>query len=314
MQPTKFRILSAITTGSLTLAVVAAITVGSGSGHLAKPTALTAQTESFPPVNLDDCPTLHAGYPTGGCVAQLQKDLDSIAGKDILTVDGTFGPATRQALVSFQREYGLRVDGVSGQKTAMTFTNLIDLGVPSMPAPANYPPTFNPAVAASWAVANAATASGFFNKSDPCTEFTSRALNAGGLPPDPTWYPPTDGVDRYINSGNLSSAWDNVNAFVNYAVGNGWARMIPLDLNNPASALMARPGDLVYLIWDGGTHMTMATGFAGNELLVSEKTGDSVTYGMNVAWNLSHAHDDVPINQHYKGARAYLLHWNESVV
>ena len=162
-------------------------------------------------------------------------------------MDGTFGPATQQALVSFQRQYGLWADGVSGQKTAMTLTNLIALGVPSMPAPANYPPTFNPAVAANWAVANAATAGGFVNNSDPCTEFTSRALNAGGLPSDPTWYPPTDGVDRYINSGNLSSAWDNVNAFVNYAVGNGWARMIPLDLNNPASALMARPGNLVYL-------------------------------------------------------------------
>lgn len=313
MQLTKSRVLSAMTAGSLTLAVVAAITVGSDSGHTAQPAALAAQTESFPPVNIDDCPILHTGYPTGGCVAQLQTDLNIIQGSN-LPVDGTFGPATQQALVSFQRQYGLRADGVSGQKTAMTLTNLIALGVPSMPAPANYPPTFNPAVAASWAVANAATAGGFINKSDPCTEFTSRALNAGGLPPDPIWYPPTDGVDRYINSGNLSSAWDNVNAFVNYAVGNGWARMIPLDLNNPASALMARPGDLVYLIWDGGTHMTMATGFAGNELLVSEKTGDSVTYGMNVAWNLSHAHSNVPINQYYKGARAYLLHWNESVV
>lgn len=60
--------------------------------------------------------------------------------------------------------------------------------------------------------------------------------------------------------------------------------------------------------------MTMATGFAGTELLVTEKTGDSVTYGTDVAWNLAHAHDDVPINVYYKGAKAYLLHWNESVV
>ena len=40
--------------------------------------------------------------------------------------------------------------------------------------------------------------------------------------------------------------------------------MIPLNLSNPASALMARPGDLIYLVWgNGGTHMTIATGFAG---------------------------------------------------
>jgi hypothetical protein len=64
MQPTKSRILSAVTAGSLTLAVVAAITVGSGSGHTAQPAALAAQAETFPPVNLDDCPTLHTGYPT----------------------------------------------------------------------------------------------------------------------------------------------------------------------------------------------------------------------------------------------------------
>ena len=259
-----------------------------------------------------NCPLLGVGYH-GACVNELQSELNEIDNAN-LAVDGSFGPATRQALVSFQRQYGLQADGVSGQQTAMTLANLIALGVPSMPAPANYPPTFNPAVAANWAMANAATLGGFIDTNDPCTEFTSRALNAGGLPPDPTWYPPTDGVNRYINSGKLSLAWDNVNAFVNYAVGNGWVRMIPLDLNNPASALMARPGDLIYIIWDTGTHMTIATGFAGNELLVSEKTGDTVTYGMDVEWYVSHAHKNVPINQYYQGARAYLLHWNENVV
>jgi peptidoglycan hydrolase-like protein with peptidoglycan-binding domain len=229
---------------------------------------------SFTPgsVNLLDCPSLSLGYH-GGCVNELQSELNQTENAG-LTADGTFGQATRQALVNFQRQYGLQADGMSGQKTAMTLANLIVLGVPSMPAPQNYPPAFNPAVAASWAAASAATAAGFFDTNDPCTEFTSRALNAGGLPPDPAWYPPTDGVDRYINSGNLSLAWDNANAFTNYAVGNGWARMIPLDLSNPASALMARPGDLIYLVWgNGGTHMTIATGFAGNQLLVSEKTG-----------------------------------------
>ena len=205
---------------------------------------LTAATSYAPgSINLMDCPSLGLGYH-GGCVDELQSELNKVENAD-LAVDGSFGATTRQALVSFQRQYGLKADGVSGQKTSMTLANLIALGVPSMPAPENYPPTFNPAVAASWAVANAATAGGFIYKSDPCTEFTSRALNDGGLPPDATWYPPTDGVDRYVNSGDLSAAWDNVNSFVNYAVGNGWARMIPLDLNNPASAVMARPGDLV---------------------------------------------------------------------
>jgi hypothetical protein len=53
----KFRLLSAITVGRLTLAVVA-ITASSGTSRTATHAALAAQIESFPPVNLDDCPTL----------------------------------------------------------------------------------------------------------------------------------------------------------------------------------------------------------------------------------------------------------------
>ncbi len=75
MQPRKLRIVSAITAGSLALAV-AAITASSGTSQAATHAALAAQTESFPPVNLDACPTLHTGYPPGGCVAQLQTDLN----------------------------------------------------------------------------------------------------------------------------------------------------------------------------------------------------------------------------------------------
>ena len=77
MQPRKFRILSAITAGSLTLAAVA-ITASSGTSQTATHAALAARTESFPPVNLDDCPILRTGYPTGPCVAQLQTDLNTI--------------------------------------------------------------------------------------------------------------------------------------------------------------------------------------------------------------------------------------------
>jgi hypothetical protein len=120
MKLTKSRVLSAITAGSLTLAVVAAITVGSGSGHTAQPAAFAAQTESFPPVNLDDCPILHPGYPTGGCVAHLQKDLNSIAGTNILTVDGTFGSVNSQtynAVIAFQGAHGLQQDGLVGPAT-----------------------------------------------------------------------------------------------------------------------------------------------------------------------------------------------------
>ena len=75
----KFRVLSAITAGSLALTAVA-ISVSSGTSQTAVHAALAARTESFPAVNLDNCPALHTGYPTGGCVAQLQTDLKTHPG------------------------------------------------------------------------------------------------------------------------------------------------------------------------------------------------------------------------------------------
>jgi hypothetical protein len=147
MQLTKSRVLSAITAGSLTLAVVAAITVGSGSGsgpgHTAQPAALAAQTESFPPVNIDDCPILHTGYPTGGCVAQLQTDLNIIQGRN-LTVDGTFGPVhsqTYNAVIAFQQAYGLQQDGMVGPATK----NALEAAIPgSSVPPSSVPPSSVP--------------------------------------------------------------------------------------------------------------------------------------------------------------------------
>lgn len=120
MQPAKFRILSAITAGSLALAGLTALVASSGSGHAAQPQTLAAQTESFPAVDIDQCPTLHVGYPIGGCVAQLQEDLNSIAGNNGLTVDGDFGPVgsqTYQAVVAFQKSHGVTPDGLVGPQT-----------------------------------------------------------------------------------------------------------------------------------------------------------------------------------------------------
>lgn len=118
MQVRTFRTLSAVTAGSLAL-TAAAITASSGTSPRVKPAALAAQTEPFPSVSLDNCPTLHTGYPTGGCVAQLQSELNAIQGNH-LAVDGTFGAVgsqTYKAVIAFQQAHSLRQDGTVGPAT-----------------------------------------------------------------------------------------------------------------------------------------------------------------------------------------------------
>ena len=122
MRPKNFRILSAITAGSLALAV-AVVTASSGTSQTARHAALAAQTESLPPVNLDNCPTLYMGYPRGGCVAQLQTELDTILGLN-LPVDGTFGLATKSAVERFQQEHNIvPADGIVGPQTKVALDN-----------------------------------------------------------------------------------------------------------------------------------------------------------------------------------------------
>ena len=140
MQPRKFRILSAITAGSLTLAV-AAITASSGTSQPATHAALAAQNESFPSVNLDACPTLHTGYPTGECVAQLQTDLNIIQGNH-LTVDGTFGSVDSQtyhAVTAFQGGHNLAQDGMVGPATKNALKAALSGSPP--PTPSQVPST-----------------------------------------------------------------------------------------------------------------------------------------------------------------------------
>jgi peptidoglycan hydrolase-like protein with peptidoglycan-binding domain len=140
MQPTKFRILSAITAGSLALAGLTALAVGSGSGHAARPGPLAAQTEPFQPVDIDACPILHAGYPVGDCVAQLQEDLNSIAGNNSLTADGDFGPVgslTYKAVIAFQESHGLNPDGLVGPETKKQLDAALPVHTPGVPSTKN---------------------------------------------------------------------------------------------------------------------------------------------------------------------------------
>jgi Putative peptidoglycan binding domain len=144
MQPKKFRILSAIIIGSLAL-TAAAITASSGTSQPATHVALVAHTESFPPVNPDDCPTLHIGYPNGGCVAQLQTYLNSIPGYQV-TVDGTFASQTYKAVIAFQQAHGLKPDGLVGPATKAALDAALSVPTPTLGAPLPTPSTTAPVV------------------------------------------------------------------------------------------------------------------------------------------------------------------------
>lgn len=137
MQLTKFRILSAATAGSLALAAVA-ITATSGTIPTPKHTALAAQTESFPVVNLDNCPILYIGYPTGGCVAQLQTEINTDNGTRA-PVDGIFGAETKKAVITFQGNHHIvPADGIVGPqtKTALDNPGSVSVAAPITVAPA----------------------------------------------------------------------------------------------------------------------------------------------------------------------------------
>ena len=105
--------------------LIAGVTINHGSPH---PT-LTTAAASTGYANLDDCPTLEEGYQ-GGCVNQLQTELngDENAG---LTVDGSFGAATKQAVVTFQQANGIApADGIVGPQTKQALDTVTPASAP----------------------------------------------------------------------------------------------------------------------------------------------------------------------------------------
>jgi len=105
MQPKKLRILSAITAGSLALAV-AAITVSSGTG--------SANTDPSQLPNLGTCASMKVGSQ-GPCVEALQYSLEAYGIK--VDQDGQYSALTKRAVEAFQSEIGMTIDGIADAKT-----------------------------------------------------------------------------------------------------------------------------------------------------------------------------------------------------
>jgi len=72
-------------------------------------------------------PTVRSGS-TGAAVEELQQKLNADGASPELVVDGIFGPLTRAAVVEFQQNYGLLVDGIVGPQT---WGQIDDLGLAS---------------------------------------------------------------------------------------------------------------------------------------------------------------------------------------
>ncbi len=130
MPAKKVRLLAVAMTGGLALAGVTAAAV-TNSSHAPAHAALAANVASSSAVNLDNCPTLAEGYPAGGCVIQLQTELNAANGTS-MPVDGIFGPDTKKAVETFQANHHLaQVDGMVGPQTKAALDNPIPVAAPA---------------------------------------------------------------------------------------------------------------------------------------------------------------------------------------
>lgn len=130
MSTKKARLLAVAMTGGLVLAGVTAAAVTS-TGHAPAHAALAANVAASSAVNLDNCPTLAEGYPAGGCVIQLQTELNAANGTS-MPVDGIFGPGTKKAVETFQANHHLaQVDGMVGPQTKAALDNRIPVAAPA---------------------------------------------------------------------------------------------------------------------------------------------------------------------------------------
>jgi peptidoglycan hydrolase-like protein with peptidoglycan-binding domain len=113
MATRKVCLLAQAVTGGL---VFIGATAAAIAGHAPTHAAVAASKTASPPVNLDNCAMLAAGFH-GGCVSQLQTELKAW-GVYNLPVDGVFGHETSKAVITFQQEHEIvPADGVVGPQT-----------------------------------------------------------------------------------------------------------------------------------------------------------------------------------------------------
>lgn len=99
----------------------------------------TVRQAKFDKADPDTWPTLRHG-DSGPTVRRLQRELNQVAGKTLVKVDGHFGDSTRRWVRSFQRSRKLTVDGVVGVGTWTALLSEQPAAKPDEPAPVKPPP------------------------------------------------------------------------------------------------------------------------------------------------------------------------------
>jgi peptidoglycan hydrolase-like protein with peptidoglycan-binding domain len=122
---------------AITLLAFAASSCGGGAGEgteadaaSSEPQATSASTDGPattlpPPLEIDEGEVLTVGAE-GPAVRSLQEALAAL-GYDPGTPDGVFGPATRSAVMDFQRSNRLNPDGVAGERTLEAINESLEL-------------------------------------------------------------------------------------------------------------------------------------------------------------------------------------------
>ena len=97
----------------LTVLLLGEATLSTPAAHAS---AVSAQVEAAHTHAALACPPTVSLGSRGSAVVLLQNDLNAFAAFN-LTVDGIFGPKTRDAVIAFQEALRIRVDGIVGPQT-----------------------------------------------------------------------------------------------------------------------------------------------------------------------------------------------------